>query len=110
MIYVPDTDNYECFVVQNDSTIRAYEEVPRQNSTIKYRDYYVTSNYIYRDGVQTFSQYANNIPICLVDEVITTDFEYRNDFDSILIIFVIMCLFGFYLPWRILKRLFRRVG
>ena len=50
MIYVPDLDNYECFVVQNDTTIRAYEDIPRANTTVKYRDYFITANYIYKDG------------------------------------------------------------
>ena len=110
MIYVPDLENYECFVVQNDTTIRAYEEVPRLNSTINYRDYFITANYIYKDGQQTFSQYANNIPICLASEVLTDKVEYRNDFPSILIIFFSFAIVGFYLPWCILKRFFRRVG
>lgn len=110
MIYVPDLDNYECFVVQNDTTIRAYEDIPRQNTTINYRDYFITSNYIYKDGQQTFSNYATNIPVCLSSSVLTDKVEYRNDFDSILIIFLIMCIFCFYIPVCLFKRIFRRVG
>lgn len=107
MIYVPDTENYECFVIQNENVLRAYEEIPRNNKTINYRDYYYNSNYVYRDGSQTFSQYAT-LPICLSNNDITTDTMYRNDYDSILIIFTIMFLFIVYFPLKILFCFFRR--
>lgn len=107
MIYVPDT-SYACYVVQSEGVIRSYEEVPTSNSTIEYRDYYIDSNYVYRDGSQTFSQYTTNIPICLDNSIITNDVYYRNDLDSILIIFLIMSIFSFYIPLKIFMRLFRR--
>lgn len=109
MIYVPDLDNYECFVVQSEGVIRAYEEIPTYNSSIIYRDYYLKSNYIFKDGVQSFGNYST-LPICLSSSVLTDRVEYRNDFDSILIIFLIMCLFCFYIPICLFKRIFRRVG
>ena len=28
-IYVPNKENYKCFVVRSEEVIRAYEEVPR---------------------------------------------------------------------------------
>lgn len=108
MIYMPNLEDYECFVVQNEDVIRAYEETPTQNSTINYRDYYINANYIYKDGTQNFSQYAT-VPICLTRDVLTNDFYYRNDLDSILIIFLIMCIFGIYLPIRLFMKLFKRV-
>lgn len=88
-IYVPDTTNYQCFVVRDSNTIRAYEEIPTNNSTIDYRDYYFKSNYLYQDGVQTFSQYTT-IPVCLDNNLITDNFYYRNDFADILIIFLVL--------------------
>ena len=108
MIYVPDLNSYECFVVQNENTIRAYEEYPSTNKTINYRDYYTSSNYMYKDGTQNFSQYAT-LPICLTNDVLTDNFYYRNDFDSILVIFFIMSIFAFYLPLRLFMKLFKRV-
>lgn len=107
MIYVPNKD-YSCYVVQSEHIIRAYDEVPRSNSTINYRDYYINSNYLYRDGVQQFSAYAT-IPICLDNALITDSVYYRQDFDKILIILLIMCIFCFYLPLKIFVRLFRRL-
>lgn len=106
MIYVPNS-NYACYVVQSEGVIRAYEQTPHNNSTIDYRDYYIRSNYIYKDGIQSFSQYAT-LPICLDSSVITDNYHYRNDFDSILIIFFIMSIFCFYIPIRVFSRLFRR--
>lgn len=107
MIYVPDIENYECFVVQSEDVLRAYEEIPKNNETINYRDYYFNSNYIYRDGTQTFSQYTT-LPICLSENVVTTDVMYRNDYDNILIIFAIMFLFIVYFPLKIMFCFFRR--
>ena len=107
MIYVPDLESYDCFVVQSEGVIRAYEEVPQVNRDIAYRDYYINSNYIYRDGVQQFGYYST-LPVCLDSSSITNDFYYRNDFDSILIIFTIIVLFGFLLPFKIITRFFKR--
>lgn len=107
MIYVPDTENYKCFVVNSDTTIRAYKEIPTNNSTIDYRDYYYTSNYLYKDGTQTFSNYTT-LPICLDSSVITNEVYYRNDFYSILIIFFIFAFICIWCPLKIFMRLFRR--
>lgn len=107
MIYVPDLETYKCFVVRNESTIRAYKNIPQNNMDIEYRDYYYNSNYLYQDGVQSFGAYST-LPICLDNSKLTDNFYYRNDFDSILVIFLIMCIFCFYLPLKIFVRLFRR--
>ena len=106
-IYVPDIKNYECFVVQSEGVIRAYEQKPTYNITVNYRDYYINSNYIYKDGSQQFGSYSN-LPVCLSADVITNDVYYRNDLDSILLVFLIMCIFCFYIPIKIFLRLFRR--
>lgn len=108
MIYVPDTENYKCFVVQNEQVIRAYTSIPRNNTTIEYRDYYLQSNYIYKDGQQTFSQYAT-LPICLEENIVTTDYFYRNDIDSILVCLLIMSIFIIVVPLKIIFRFFRRL-
>lgn len=107
MVYVPDT-SYKCYYVQSEGVIRAYEEKPENNKTINYRDYYLNSNYIYKDGYTQFSSYST-LPNCLDSSVITDSIYYRSDFDSILFIFVILCLFFFYIPFKvIICRFFRR--
>ncbi len=105
-IYVPDL-NYKCYYVQSEGVIRAYEEKPKNNSDIAYRDYYIKSNYIYKDGSQSFSSYSS-LPVCLDTNILTDSVYYRNDFDSILVIFLIMCIFCFYIPLKVFIRLFRR--
>jgi len=108
MIYVPDMENYQCFVVRNENVIRAYKEIPTQNSNIEYRDYYYTSNYYYNDGTQSFGQYTTSLPVCLDNSVLTSEIYYRNDFDKILVIFLILCIFCFYIPLKIFSRFFKK--
>lgn len=107
MIYVPDLENYKCVYVRGEGVIRAYKGIPQNNSTLDYRDYYIDSNYIFTDGEQTFSQYTT-LPTCLSSTDLTDEVYYRNDFDSILVIFICLCLIFFYVPIKILFRLFRR--
>lgn len=107
MIYVPDLKNYKCFNIISSDVIRAYKSIPVNNSSIDYRDYYINSNYIYKDGVQSFSNYST-LPICLANSELTNEVYYRNDFDSILIIFLILSIFCFYIPLKIFMRFFRR--
>lgn len=106
MIYVPDIKNYKCFVVQNNETIRAYSEVPRLNSNINYRDYYVNSHYLYKDGTQQFGNYSTNIPTCISINELTDAYYYRNDFDSILIIFIILVGFCYFVLRKIIRSFF----
>ena len=106
-IYVPDLENYKCFVVRDETTIRAYEQIPQRNQEVNYRDYFYNSNYLYQDGVQSFSNYST-LPVCLDNSVLTDDFYYRNDLPSILFIFLIFSIFCIYIPLKLFMRLFRR--
>lgn len=107
MIYVPDITTYKCFVVRNDSTIRAYKQIPKYNTDVEFRDYFYTSNYLYQDGIQSFSNYST-LPICLDSSVLTTDYQYRNDYPDILIIFIIYAFICVYLPIKIIMKLFKK--
>lgn len=108
MIYVPD-DSYACYVVQNEDVIRAYESMPRNDMTINYRDYYINSDYIYKDDEQTFSRYGD-LPVCLSASTLTTEPYYRTDFPDILVMLFIFCFFTLWIPWKIFCRLFRRLN
>ena len=105
-IYVPDT-SYACYVVQNEDTIRAYKEQPRQDREIEYRDYYIHSDYMYRDDIQTFSRYSE-LPTCLDTALITDEVYYRVDFPLILVGFIILCIIILGIPLKVYLRLFRR--
>lgn len=106
-IYVPDINSYACYYVYSSDVIRAYEEIPQNNKTINYRDYYINSDYIYKDGYTNFSSYAT-LPVCLDKSNLTSDYYYRNDFDKILIIFAIFVIFCFYFPWILFRRILWR--
>lgn len=108
MIYVPEDTTYnKCYVVQSEGVIRGYDRLPQNNANYNYRDYYIRGNYIYRDGYGTWSQYTT-LPICLDSNVISNNFYYRTDFDSICIIFMTCFFFIFFIPFMLYKRIFRR--
>lgn len=108
LIYMPDDIFYdECYVVQNENVIRGYDTVPHNNTSYNYRDYYINSNYIYKDGSGTWSQYST-LPTCLDSALITNNFYYRVDFYKILIMFIIMCIFIIYIPVKVFSKLFKR--
>lgn len=108
MIYVPEDSTFnKCYVVQSEGVIRGYDKIPNYNSSYNYRDYYIDSDYIYRDGSGQWNQYSA-LPICISSDTITNDIWYRHDIDKSLIIFLIICIFAFYIPINIFMRLFRR--
>ena len=108
MIYVPEDNTYnKCYVVQSEGVIRGYDRYPQNNVNYNYRDYYIRSNYIYRDGYGSWSQYTT-LPVCLATDNLTNNFYYRNDFDSICIIFMTCFFFIFFIPFMLYKRIFRR--
>lgn len=107
MIYVPNFNDYQCVYVRDTNTIRAYYEIPKNNSTSRYVDFYINSQYLYNYGEQTFSQYTT-LPTCLDNSVLTDNIYYRNDFCDICVVLCVLFFFIVLLPIKILFRLFRR--
>lgn len=107
MIYVPDYSTGNCAYIYSSDIIRVYDSVPNHNTTISYKDYYIKSSYIFNTGSTTFGNYST-LPTCISDSRITTDFYYRNDMPQILIMFFIISIFAFYLPYKIFMGMFRR--
>lgn len=110
-IYIPDL-SYSCYTLIDKDTIRAYTTMPynpsyNQTITVNYRDYFINSNYLYKDGSQQFSSYTT-LPVCLDTSNITNEIYYRNDFDRILLIFVILAIVIFGIPLKIFFRFFKR--
>lgn len=105
MIYVPDS-TYSCYSVLDSDTVRAYESTPVLDSDVNYRDYFINSHYVYSDGVEHIS----SLPTCISSQNVTTEVYYRNDFSSILLTFVLLAFICFYLPTRLLFKLFRKKG
>lgn len=107
-IYLPDSTTYnQCYVVQSEGVIRAYDTYPRNNVSYNYRDYYIKSNYIYKDGSGTWSNYTT-LPTCLDSDIITNSYWYRTDIPNILIMFLIINIFGILLPIKIFSKIFRK--
>ena len=109
-IYLPveQVSDYACYSIRNGDVIRAYKNIPRVNSESDYVDFYINSHYLEIDGTQTWGNYTQNLPVCIENNSITNEVYYRNDFDSILIIFLVMCIFCFYLPYKLFMRLFKK--
>lgn len=110
MIYVPrDTTFNKCYVIQSEGVIRGYDTIPRNNTSYNYRDYYIRSDYIYRDGEGTWSSYTT-LPSCISSSDITNDYWYRIDISNVLIMFLIINIFGIFIPIKIFSKLFRKGG
>lgn len=108
LIYVPEDDVYnKCYVVQNEDVIRGYDRIPVNNSIYNYRDYYINSSYIYKDGSGQWSQYST-LPVCLDSDILTNNLYYRLDFDRSLIIFFISSIFCIYLPIKLFSKIFKK--
>lgn len=106
-IYVPNLSEYQCVVVQNATTLRAYTTEPRRNSSSVYDDYYYMAHYTNTTGTQTWGS-TSTLPTCLSTAQLTDNVYYRNDFSDILIIFSIIVIFGLVLPWKIFTQMFKR--
>ena len=108
MIYVPQDNTYnKCYVIQSEGVIRGYDRVPTNNASYNYRDYYIRSDYIFRDGSGSWSSYTT-LPSCLDSSDITNEYWYRIDFPSVLTMFLIINIFCIYLPIKIFSRIFRK--
>lgn len=103
MIYVPDIESFDCYVMQ-DGYIRAYEDISSLSDPIPYTDFLYNSNYYTRTGEELLS----TSPSCIDPSQLTTNYLYRTDLDKILIIFVIMCFIIVYLPIHLVFHLFNR--
>lgn len=106
-VYVPNYQNSNCAYIYNSNTIRVYDSVPTQNSSVDYTDYYINSSYLSNNGNTNFSPYAS-LPTCINSSDITTNVFYRNDIDKILVVFLILLIICFYFPYRMISRLFGR--
>lgn len=109
-IFMPESSVYnKCYVVQSNDIIRGYDRVPSYNSSYNYRDYYINSSYIYKDGSGTWSNYAT-LPVCLSSDIITNDYYFRLDMPNILLMFLVINIFAIYLPIKIFSKFIKRGG
>lgn len=110
LIYLPNDSTFnKCYVVQSSDIIRGYDKAPSYNTNYNYRDYYINSSYIYKDGTGSWNNYST-LPICLDSNIITNDYYYRLDFPNVLLMFLIINIFGIYLPIKLFSKIFRKGG
>lgn len=109
-VYLPidNVNDFACYSVFDKDTIRAYFNKPQINTSSNYIDFYINSHYLEKEGTQSWGSYTQYLPTCISSSAITTDFYYRNDMSEILVIFIILCIFIFYIPIKVFLRLFRR--
>lgn len=99
-IYLPtNLLNNNCKVVYND-----YIRVYTNSQYTSWTDVYFKSDYYLKSGQTT---YSNNV-VCDNINTYTDNVFYRYDLSSILIIFLILCIFCFWFPYRIFSRAFGR--
>jgi len=109
MIYLPidDFSQYACYYVYDKDTIRVYNSQPLVNSSSSYTDYYINSHYLSKSGSQTWGSYST-LPFCENLSRFTNDIYYRNDMPDILLMFLIICIFAFLIPFKIVKSWFKK--
>lgn len=99
-IYLPsDLVNKDCKVV-NENYVRVY----LNNTYTSWTDVYFKSGYYLKSG-QT--NYSNNVS-CDTLNTYTDNIYYRYDLYNTLIIFLVLSIFCFWLPYKILSRAFGR--
>lgn len=99
-IYVPQNYVNNCNVF-NDNYIRSYTN----SSHTEWVDIYYKDNYALKSGSTNMS---NPSVICDTLNIYTDNVYYRYDFDKILVMFMILLIFCFYFPFRIISRMFGR--
>lgn len=109
-IYLPidNVNDFACYSIYDKDTVRAYYTKPALDSSSDYVDFYINSHYLQKTGTQSWGQWNSSLPTCLASDSITTDYYYRNDFPDILLIFIIFAIFGIYLPFKLISRIFRK--
>lgn len=109
-IFIPGLSDYKCIFIRSGDVIRAYKQVPNYNTNVQYDDIYPNANYVLVSGVQQFgNQGYTSLPSCVSSQYLTDDFYYRNDFDKILTIFIIIVIFAIWFPFKLFSRFCKRL-
>lgn len=114
MIYLPEDSVYKycphfATATQGNITFRVYDSMPQLGQvtqTLNYKDIYINQHYFTNTGTVTLTRFNYT---CLTDSEITHDIYYRQDFDSICLIFLTLFFFVFVMPFILFRRFFRRL-
>ena len=105
---VDNVNDFACYSVLDKDTIRAYRTMPAIDSSSNYVDFYINSHYLQKEGSQSWGQWQSYLPTCISNSSITNDIYYRNDLDSILLIFLCIVVFVTYFPRKIINVFYKR--
>lgn len=99
-IYLPtEYVNSSCKVINN-----GYIRVYTNSSLTEYVDIYLNQDYMLKQGTYSYG-YSGQ---CDTINTYTDNFYYRTDFPDILLMFSIFVLFGIYLPFKIIRRFYKK--
>lgn len=99
-IYLPsEYINSSCKVI-NNGYIRVYTNTGLNN----YVDIYLNQDYMLKEGYTNYGYTGQ----CDTLNTYTDNFYYRTDFPDILLMFSIFVLFGMYLPFKIIRRFYKK--
>lgn len=109
-IYLPieNVNDFACYTIKDKDTIRAYKTMPSIDSSSDYLDFYINSHYLDKEGTESWGQWGSYLPTCISTSSITNDIYYRNDLDSILVIFLCIVVFVTYFPRKLLNIFYKR--
>lgn len=110
---VENFNNYSCHLVQ-DQKIISLDSSSTCNSSIctlsTFEIETIHYTYNYKNYSLTSDEFTSFVSQCNFDNYtnFTSDVFYRNDIDSILIIFLILFIIIIFVPYKIISRLFGR--
>lgn len=107
MLYVPSDLPYNgCYYLKDNYTMRVYESLPTQNTSVNYVDVALDNHYIFHQGVEQFGLDAV-IPSCIPTQEITDKYIYRLDYFEILACAMIFFVFFWFILSKCFKVVFR---
>ena len=109
-VYVPNYNSNMCVYITNNQQMRVYPKKPSNGDTLTLKIYYPNGHYMYYENTQSFNSTtaSQTRELCLPDSQLTNNVFYRLDIHDILVTFLIISIFGFYIPYKILSRAFGR--
>lgn len=97
MIYIPEYNDSMCIEVIDNNTLRVFEN----EYTNDYKDYYINSNYIYKNGTVEIDYVKNCSDMTFSDSTL-----YRNDLPQIF--FISLCFIALFIPFYMIYKQFRK--
>lgn len=105
MIYVPLNEiNSNTCVEILDTNILRYYHTTSLNANNDYTDFNSSNHY----SSYSSTIYLSSQPSCVNYEDLTNQVYYRNDLSHILVIFFIMAIVIFYIPYKLFMRFYRK--